>query len=202
MSLFFFSNNFYKKRKSSRFFLQLLEVYRILLVETTLELIIFYYTFSVITTMFVSCTALLHDSTAAPPRLKLTLPWWGGFPPRSFYPSASTRRAQLSIAAKVVRPTDLNNFKYFVNTDSTRLERPSLVKAPFSVLRQSAYMLAVHLVTVHLLAAAGRLPRLVRRKVAIIVGKGGHTPSFLGLPPLPRFLRFPLFRNPRYPHLL
>ena len=27
-------------------------------------------------------------------------------------------------------------------------------------------MLAVHLVTVHLLAAAGRLPRLVRRKVA------------------------------------
>ena len=32
-----------------------------------------------------------------------------GFPPRSFYPSASTRRAQLSIAAKVVRPTDLLN---------------------------------------------------------------------------------------------
>ena len=134
--------------------------------------------------MFVSCTALLHDSAAAPPRLKLTLPWWGGFPPRSFYPSASTRRAQLSIAAKVVRPTDLlNNFKYLVSTDSTRLERPSLVKAPLSVLRQSAYMLAVQLVTVHLMAAAGRLPRLVRRKVAIIVGKGGHTPSFLGLPP-------------------
>ena len=29
-------------------------------------------------------------------------------------------------------------------------------------------MLAVHLVTVRLLAAAGRLPRLVRRKVAML----------------------------------
>ena len=53
-----------------------------------------------------------------------------------------------------------------LSTDSTlirqRLERPSLVKAPLSVLRQSAYMLAVHLVTVRLLAAAEQLPRLVR----------------------------------------
>ena len=49
-----------------------------------------------------------------------------------------------------------------------RLERPSLVKAPLSVKRQSAYMLAVHLVTVRLLAATGRLPRLVSRKVAML----------------------------------
>ena len=32
-----------------------------------------------------------------------------GLPPRSFYPNASTRRARLSVAAKVVRPTDLLN---------------------------------------------------------------------------------------------
>ena len=55
-----------------------------------------------------------HDHTSWPPRLKLTLPWWGGFPPRSFYQSASTRRAQLSVAAKVVRPTDLlQNVRYW-----------------------------------------------------------------------------------------
>ena len=53
-----------------------------------------------------------------PPRLKLTLPWWGGFPPRSFKPSASTRRAQLSVAAKVVRPTNLlKNVRYWFTID-------------------------------------------------------------------------------------
>ena len=53
-----------------------------------------------------------------PPRLKLTLPWWGGFPPRSFKPSASTRRAQLSVAAKVVRQTDLlKNVRYWFIID-------------------------------------------------------------------------------------
>ena len=50
---------------------QLLEVYRILLVETILESIMFYYTFSVINTMFVPCTALLYDSTAATRTLEL-----------------------------------------------------------------------------------------------------------------------------------
>ena len=46
--------------------------------------------------------------------LKLTFPWWGGFPPRSFYPGASTRRAQLSIATEVVRPIDLlKNVRYW-----------------------------------------------------------------------------------------
>ena len=55
---------------------------------------------------------------STPPRLKLTLSWWGGFPPRSFYPSALTRRAQMSVTPKVVRPTDLlNNVKSWVNTD-------------------------------------------------------------------------------------
>ena len=55
MSLFFFGNNFYKNKEIFKIFSpQLLEVYRILLVKTTLESIIFYYTFSVINTMFVS----------------------------------------------------------------------------------------------------------------------------------------------------
>ena len=53
------------------FSLQLLDVYRILLVETTLELM-FYYTFSVINVMFVPCTALLYDSKAATWTLKLS----------------------------------------------------------------------------------------------------------------------------------
>ena len=73
MSLFFFGNNFYKNKETFKIFSpQLLEVYRILLVETTLESIMFYYTFSVINTMFVPCTALLYDSTAATPTLKLS----------------------------------------------------------------------------------------------------------------------------------
>ena len=60
MSLFFFDNNFYKNEETFKIFSpQILEVYRILWVETTLESM-FYYTFSVINTMFVSCTALLR----------------------------------------------------------------------------------------------------------------------------------------------
>ena len=51
---------------------QILQVYKILLVETTLESIMFYYTSSVINTMFVPCTALLYDSTAATRTLKLS----------------------------------------------------------------------------------------------------------------------------------
>ena len=57
MSLFFLGNNFCKNKKTFKIFSpQLLEVYRILLVETTLESIMFYYTFSVINTMFIPCT--------------------------------------------------------------------------------------------------------------------------------------------------
>ena len=53
MSLSFFGNNFYKNKEIFKIFsLLILEVYRILLVETTLESM-FYYTFSVINTMFV-----------------------------------------------------------------------------------------------------------------------------------------------------
>ena len=59
---------FTKIRKPS----QLLEVYRILLVETTLESIMFYNTFSLINTIFVACTVLLYDSTAATWTLKLS----------------------------------------------------------------------------------------------------------------------------------
>ena len=70
MSLFFFGNNFFKNKETFKIFSpQILEVYRILLVETTLESIMFYYTFSVINTMFVPCTA---HSTAATRTLKLS----------------------------------------------------------------------------------------------------------------------------------
>ena len=72
MSLFFSSNNFYKKKETFNiFYPQLLEIYRVLLVETTLESITFHYTFSVINTMFVLYTTLLYDSTAATRTLKL-----------------------------------------------------------------------------------------------------------------------------------
>ena len=54
MSLFFFGNNIYKNKETFKILSpQILEVYRILLVETTLESIMFYYTFSVINTVFV-----------------------------------------------------------------------------------------------------------------------------------------------------
>ena len=73
MSLFFFGNNFYKNKETFKIFSpQLLEVYRSLLVETTLESIIFYCTFSVINTMFVPCTTPLYDSTATTRTLKLS----------------------------------------------------------------------------------------------------------------------------------
>ena len=73
MSLFFFGNNFYKNKETFKIFSpQLLEVYRSLLVETTLESIIFYCTFAVINTMFVPCTTPLYDSTAATRTLKLS----------------------------------------------------------------------------------------------------------------------------------
>ena len=73
MSLFFFGSNFYKNKETCKIFSpQILEVYRILLVEPTLEPIMFYYTFSVVNTMFVPCTALLYDSTAATRTLRLS----------------------------------------------------------------------------------------------------------------------------------
>ena len=73
MSVFFFGDNFYKNKETFKIFSpQILEVYRILLVKTTLESIMFYHTFSVINTMFVACTTLLYDSTAATPTLKLS----------------------------------------------------------------------------------------------------------------------------------
>ena len=73
MSLFFFGNNFYKKEQTFKIFSpQIMEVYRILLVETTLDSIMFYYTFSVINSMVVPCTVLLYDSTAATQTLKFS----------------------------------------------------------------------------------------------------------------------------------
>ena len=73
MSLFFFGNNFYKNKETFKIFSpQILEVYRISLVKTTLESIMFYYTFSVINTMFAPCTALLYHSTGTTRTLKLS----------------------------------------------------------------------------------------------------------------------------------
>ena len=73
MSLFFSDNNFYKNKETFKIFSpQLLEVSRILLVETTLKSTMFYYTFSLINTIFVPCTTLLYDSTAATWTLKLS----------------------------------------------------------------------------------------------------------------------------------
>ena len=64
MSLFFFGDNFYKNKETFKTFApQIREVYRILLVETSLESIMFYYTFSSINTMFIACTALLYGTT-------------------------------------------------------------------------------------------------------------------------------------------
>ena len=72
-SLFFFGDNFYKSKETFNVFSpQILEVYIILLVETTLESIIFYYTFSVMNAMFVPCTALPYGNTAATRTLKLS----------------------------------------------------------------------------------------------------------------------------------
>ena len=64
MSLFFSGNNFYKNKESFKFFSpQILEVYIILLVQTTLESIMFYYTFLVINGMFDPSTPPLYDSS-------------------------------------------------------------------------------------------------------------------------------------------
>ena len=72
MSLFFFGDNFYRNKKTLKIFSpQIMEIYRILLVESTLESIMFYYNFLVINTMFVPCTALLHHSTAATLNIKI-----------------------------------------------------------------------------------------------------------------------------------
>ena len=50
---------------------------------------------------------------------------------KKFQPSASMRRAQLSVTAKAVRSTDLlNHVKTWDSTNYTRLERPSLSKVP------------------------------------------------------------------------
>ena len=80
-------------------------------------------------------------------------PWWnspcrgeGAYPSKTFQQSASTRRAQLSITATTVRftaSTDLLNcnVKTWVNTDQTRLERPSLViSTPLGVLTVRQYL--------------------------------------------------------------
>ena len=62
--IFFFDNNFYKNKDIFKIFSpQLMQVYRILLVETTLESIMFYYTFSVINNMFAATRTLKLSAT-------------------------------------------------------------------------------------------------------------------------------------------
>ena len=74
MSLFFFGNNFYKSEETFKIFSPLiLEVYRTLLVQTTLESIMFYYTFLVINDMFDPGTMLLYDSSNSNIKLSTTL---------------------------------------------------------------------------------------------------------------------------------
>ena len=65
MSLFFFGNNFYKNKETFKIFSpQLLEVYRILLVKTIVESIMFSYTFSVINTVCsMHCAAVWQHSS-------------------------------------------------------------------------------------------------------------------------------------------
>ena len=65
---------FTKIRKASRFFLhnyrKFIEFFWLI---TTLESIMFCYTFSVINTMFVQCSALLYDSIVTTRTLKLSI---------------------------------------------------------------------------------------------------------------------------------
>ena len=64
--LFSFGNNFYKNKETFKIFSsQMLKVYRIRLVQTTPESIMFYYTFLVANNMFFPCTALPYESTSA-----------------------------------------------------------------------------------------------------------------------------------------
>ena len=58
-----------------------------------------------------------HKVRVYSPSMELTLSRWGVYPPRSSNLSASTRRGQLSVAVKAVRPTDLlNHVKTWVKT--------------------------------------------------------------------------------------
>ena len=64
------------------------------------------------TTVFPSCMqrGIIREHS---PSIETHLAVVRGLPTKKFLPSASTRRSQLSITAKVVRPTDLlNNVRY------------------------------------------------------------------------------------------
>ena len=64
MSLFFFGNNFCKNKETFKIFSpQILEAYRIPLVQTTQESTMSYYTFLVINDMFDPSTTPLYDSS-------------------------------------------------------------------------------------------------------------------------------------------
>ena len=74
MSLFFFGNNFQKNKGTFKIFSpQILEVYRILSVETDLEPVMFYYTFSVINTMFIPCCCMTAQQKFETLKLSTTL---------------------------------------------------------------------------------------------------------------------------------
>ena len=74
MSLFFFGNSFYKNKETFKIFSpQILEVCRILLVQTTVESPMFYCTFSVINDRFDPGTMLLYDSSSS--NIKIAHNW-------------------------------------------------------------------------------------------------------------------------------
>ena len=75
---------------------------------------------------------LLHHKPSGPPRWNSHCRGEGAYPPKRF---TKVRQVLKSSTAATVRSKDLLNcnVKTWVNTDKTRLERSSLVDAPFSV---------------------------------------------------------------------
>ena len=92
-----------------------------------------------------SAVKWLFHTQPPPPQWNSPCQGEGAYPPRSSNQSASMRKAQLNIAAKAIRPTYLLNNNVAVHL-----------------------FVAVHLVTVCLCASAGWLPRLAKRKVAML----------------------------------
>ena len=133
--------------------------------------------FRVLSILYITnfCETRKIDSNAIQVYFLLSLDWnWpcrGEGASQQEVSTQARQREELNWPSQL-KPSDQQIFSTKSCTDSIlirqRLERPSLVKAPLSVWRQSADMLAVHLVTVRLLTATGRLPRLVRRKVAML----------------------------------
>ena len=92
--------------------------------------------------------------------MKFVLQWWEGLSIKKFRYSASTRRAQLNVAATTVRSTGIFscNLKTWAKTDKTRLEMSFVAKA----------LDVAQFENICRCAASVRLPRLVKRKVTML----------------------------------